>query len=109
MENITVICNVEHDITPGVCCFCERDKLTAQLEAKERDRQYHMGAINTLASFLAFSGPSTTVVQAAIDKMTYLVRELQSECKARKQILAFAVLAEIEAMKAENEHGPQRM
>mgnify|MGYP001559254314 CR=1 FL=1 len=33
MENITVICNIEHDITPGVCCFCQRDKIAAQLEA----------------------------------------------------------------------------
>ena len=24
-NKITVVCNVEHDITPGVCALCERD------------------------------------------------------------------------------------
>ncbi len=33
MDKITVICNVEHDITPGVCAFCERDKARQELQA----------------------------------------------------------------------------
>ena len=33
MNNITIICNVEHDITPGVCALCERDELFKELQA----------------------------------------------------------------------------
>ena len=47
-----------------------------RLEAKERDRQYHMDAINRLASFLAFHGTSFEVIQAAIDNMTRMAKEL---------------------------------
>jgi len=37
MNNITVICNIEHNIIPGVCCFCERDATHA----------YNVNAIGT--------------------------------------------------------------
>lgn len=33
MNKVIVICNVEHDITPGVCAFCERDKERAVVES----------------------------------------------------------------------------
>lgn len=41
-----------------------------------RDRQYHMDAINRLASTLAFHGTSFEVVQAAIDSLTRMAGEL---------------------------------
>jgi hypothetical protein len=44
------------------------------LAQKERDRQYHMDAINRLASFLGFHGTSFEVVQAAIDNITRLAK-----------------------------------
>ena len=47
------------------------------IDAKERDRQYHMDAINRLASFLAFHGTSFEVVQAAIDNMSRMKNELE--------------------------------
>jgi alpha-glucosidase (family GH31 glycosyl hydrolase) len=47
------------------------------IDAKERDRQYHMDAINRLASFLAFHGTSFEVVQAAIDNMSRMKSELE--------------------------------
>ena len=37
MNNVIVICNVPHDIVPGVCILCERDRLLAQLtEARDK-------------------------------------------------------------------------
>jgi hypothetical protein len=45
------------------------------IDAKELDRQYHMDAINRLASFLAFHGTSFEVVQAAIDNMSRMKNE----------------------------------
>ena len=45
------------------------DELTELLEQKDKDRRYHMDAINRLASFLAFHGTSFEVIQAAIDNM----------------------------------------
>jgi hypothetical protein len=52
-----------------------------KLADKDRDRRYHMDAINRLASFLALSGTSFEVIQAAIDNMTRMAREL-SELRA---------------------------
>jgi hypothetical protein len=52
------------------------EKLEQELYAKERDRQYHMDAINRLASFLAFHGTSFEVVQAAMDNMSRMKSEL---------------------------------
>lgn len=47
------------------------------IDAKERDRQYHMDAINRLASFLGFHGTSFEVVQAAMDNMSRMKSELE--------------------------------
>lgn len=55
----------------------ENTRLTEQLADKEKDRQYHMDAINRLGSFLALSGTSFEVVQAAIDNLTRLAKELR--------------------------------
>jgi len=54
MNNITVICDVEHDIMPGVCAFCERDaerkarkdaqSSLATLSAQYRDTQNLLSA-----------------------------------------------------------------
>jgi hypothetical protein len=55
-----------------------------KLADKDRDRQYHMDAINRLASVLALSGTSLEVIQAAIDNMTRMAREL-SELRAPKK------------------------
>jgi hypothetical protein len=49
------------------------------LAQKERDRQYHMDAINRLASFLGFHGTSFEVVQAAIDNITRLAKPEPAE------------------------------
>ena len=71
------------------------DPAAESLAQKERDRQYHMDAINRLASFLGFHGTSFEVVQAAIDNITRLAKpkpperrtadtqELSAECAAR--------------------------
>lgn len=47
------------------------------IDAKERDRQYHMDAINRLASFLGFHGTSFEVVQAAMDNMSRMKSEIE--------------------------------
>jgi hypothetical protein len=70
----------------------ENAALRATLAHKDRDRQYHMDAINRLASFLALSGTSFDVVQAAIDNMTRLARD----SSALRQKLAEARRAERE-------------
>lgn len=46
-------------------------------EAEEKDRQYHMDAINKLASFLGLHGTSFEVVKAAMDNMSRLKSELE--------------------------------
>ena len=47
-----------------------------QLAKKESDRQYHMNAINRLARFLAISGTSDNMIEAAMDNMKRFAREL---------------------------------
>lgn len=32
MDKIVVICNIEHDVEPGICALCERDKAIEELE-----------------------------------------------------------------------------
>ena len=51
--------------------------LEEKLAAKEKDRQYHMDAINRLANFLGLAGTSHEVVQAAMDNMTRFAKELK--------------------------------
>ena len=62
MNNITVVCNKEHEITPGVCALCERDALAAQnrelLErlARIRDSEHSItelaAMLETVAEFI---------------------------------------------------------
>jgi hypothetical protein len=63
------------------------EKLEQELYAKERDRQYHMDAINRLASFLAFHGTSFEVVQAAMDNMSRMKSELAAAQAQRDKAL----------------------
>ena len=39
MNKIVVICNIAHIITPGVCAFCERDKVQEQLALEKQVRE----------------------------------------------------------------------
>jgi hypothetical protein len=69
------------------------ENLEQELYAKERDRQYHMDAINRLASFLAFHGTSFEVVQAAMDNISRMKSELAAADKARDDADHFFVLS----------------
>lgn len=51
------------------------DLLREALTKKELDRQYHMNAINRLASFLAFHATSEEVITAAIQNITRLAAQ----------------------------------
>lgn len=51
------------------------EEVEEALRAKDRDRHYHMDAINRLASFLAFHGTSFEVIEAAIANIKRLAGE----------------------------------
>ncbi len=63
----------------------EKELAEAKRDYTEKDRQYHMDAINRLASFLAMSGTSFEVVQAAIDNMTRLVAQKNLAIQSAKE------------------------
>lgn len=76
-----VLCQLRKDgalsnaLTRIAALEADNAELREKLNAKERDRHYHMDAINRLASFLALSGTSFEVIQAAIDNITRLTKE----------------------------------
>ena len=87
--------------TRAIAAETECERLREQLAAKERDRHYHMDAINRLAAFLAISGTSFEVIQAAMDNMTRMVAECErlrvrcvEEIRLRDEAARRAVTAE---------------
>ena len=55
MDKVIVICNVEHDITPGVCAFCDRDNARGEVESLRQQNLELQGIIietNTLENNL---------------------------------------------------------
>ena len=46
MENIVVICNIEHDIEQGKCALCERDKARESLKLTNQEFMELIGELN---------------------------------------------------------------